>query len=103
MNTMLSNWWIFFGALAFVLVIVNIVRTMIGKSKNWEVLMFLSLSGGALALVAEYQMISRWALAGDWSAIQDVAPFMGSALLWLALFGILLNAVLLYMNVKKKG
>lgn len=103
MNTMLSNWWIFFGALAFVLVIVNIVRTMIGKSKNWEVLMFLSLSGGVFTLVAEYQMISRWALESDWSAIEDVAPFMGGALLWLALFGILLNAVLLYMNVKKKG
>jgi hypothetical protein len=40
-------------------------------------------------------------LASDWSAIEDVAPFMGGALLWLALFGILLNAVLLYMNVKK--
>ena len=101
MNTMLSNWWIFFGALAFVLVIVNIVRTMIGKSKNWEVLMFLSLSGGVFTLVAEYQMISRWALAGDWSAIQDVAPSMGGILLWLALFGIVLNAVVLYLNVKK--
>ena len=96
-------YWMLLGALAFILAIVNIVRCWIGKAKGWEVLMFLSLSGGALALVAEYQMISRWALAGDWSAIQDVAPFMGSALLWLALFGILLNAVLLYMNVKKKG
>ena len=95
--------WMLLGGLAFLFAIINLVRAILGKTHGWEVLMFLSLSGGALALVAEYQMISRWALAGDWSVIQDVAPFMGSALLWLALFGILLNAVLLYMNVKKKG
>ena len=94
-------YWMLLGALAFILVIVNIVRCWIGKAKGWEVLMFLSLSSGALALVAEYQMISRWALASDWSAIQDVAPSMGGILLWLALFGIVLNAVVLYLNVKK--
>jgi len=101
MNTILSNWWVFFGALAFVLAIVNIARSLMGKTKGWETLMLLSLSGGILTIIAEYQMISRWALAGDWSAIQDVAPSMGGMLLWLALFGIVLNAVVLYLNVKK--
>ena len=96
-------YWMLLGALAFILVIVNIVRCWIGKSKGWEVLMFLSLSGGAFALVAEYQMISRWALAGDWSAIQDVAPFMGSALLWLTVAGIILNMVTVLWNLQKKG
>ena len=101
MNTILSNWWVFFGALAFVLAIVNIARSLMGKTKGWETLMLLSLSGGILTIIAEYQMISRWALASDWSAIQDVAPSMGGMLLWLALFGIVLNAVVLYLNVKK--
>ena len=95
--------WMLLGGLAFLFAIINLVRALLGKTHGWAVLMFLSLSSGALALVAEYQMISRWALAGDWSAIQDVTPFMGSALLWLTVAGIILNMVTVLWNLQKKG
>lgn len=39
--------WLFFGAAAFVLVIVNLIRVCAGKAKGWQVLLLASLSCGA--------------------------------------------------------
>ncbi len=99
--TFLSTGWVFFGALAFFTGIANLVRNIKGNHNGWEVLLFVSLSSGILALLAQYHMIGKWALAGDWSAIQDVAPHMGSMLTWIVIIGIFLNSVVVYLNRKE--
>lgn len=99
--TFLSGWWVFFGALAFFTGAANLVRNIRGNHNGWEFLMFVSLSSGLLALLSQYHMIGKWALAGDWSAIQDVAPHMGSMLTWIVIAGILLNSVVVYLNRKE--
>lgn len=97
----LSAWWVFFGALAFFTVIANFVRNIKGNHNGWEFLMFISLSSGLLAMLSQYHMIGKWVSAGDWSAIVDVAPHMGSMLTWIVIAGIFLNSVVVYLNWKE--
>ena len=96
-----SGMWVFFGALAFFTAIGNLVGNINGNHNGGEFLMFVSLSSGLLALLAQYHMIGDWALAGDWSAIQDVAPHIGSILSWAVIAEILLNSVVVYLNRKE--
>lgn len=96
--TFLSAWWVFFCALAFFTAIANLVRNIKGNHNGWEFLMFVSLSSGLLAMLSQYHMTGKWALAGDWSAIQDVVPSMGSMLTWIVIAGIFLNSVVIYLN-----
>ena len=96
--TFLSAWWVFFGALAFFTVIANLVRNIKGNHNGWEFLMFVSLSSGLLAMLSQYHMTGKWASAGDWSAIQDVVPSMGSMVTWIVIAGIFLNSVVVYLN-----
>ena len=56
---------------------------------------------GLLAMLSQYHMTGKWALAGDWSAIQDVVPSMGSMLTWIVIAGIFLNSVVVYLNWKE--
>ena len=99
--TFLSAWWVFFGALAFFTAIANLVRNIKGNHNGWEFLMFVSLSSGLLAMLSQYHMTGKWASAGDWSAIQDVVPSMGSMLTWIVIAGIFLNSVVVYLNRKE--
>ena len=96
--TFLSAWWVIFGALAFFTAIANLVRNIKGNHNGWEFLMFVSLSSGLLAMLSQYHMIGKWASAGDWSAIGDVAPHMGSMLTWIVIIGIFLNSLVVYLN-----
>lgn len=45
--------WLFFGAAAFILVIVNLTRVCTGKTKGWQGLLFASLSCGAASILSE--------------------------------------------------
>jgi hypothetical protein len=49
-------------------------------------------------MLSQYHMTGKWASAGDWSAIQDVVPSMGSMLTWIVIAGIFLNSVVIYLN-----
>ena len=68
----------------------------------WELFSFLSLSSGMFGLLGQYQMIVKWANAGDWSAIEDVAPSMGSFLLGAVVVIVLLNTIVWLLNTKRK-
>ena len=54
-----------------------------------------------LTLCAQYQMIASWSLAGDWSAIADVAPTL-SMMLWIFVIGsFVVNVIPLLLSYRK--
>ena len=63
--------WIIFGILTLIMTLLNLY--MYNAGKNYHIFMVLSLFLMALTLCDQYQMIASWSLAGDWSAIADVA------------------------------
>lgn len=98
----LANWWHVFGIFSYLMALAAILNTL-AKKPHWELYMFFSLSSGVFTMIAEYQLVARWVQEKDWSALEDVVPFMSDALLWLVLFGVLLNAVALVINLKRKS
>lgn len=92
--------WLLSGAAAFVLVIVNLVRTARGKRKGWQALLFASLACGVLTMLCEYQMANLWVQNGDFSALEDAVPTMASLTSFAACLGIALNLLALWLNVK---
>ena len=69
--------------------------------KNYHVFMALSLFLMALTLCAQYQMIASWSLAGDWSAIADVAPTLSMSL-WVFVIGsFVVNVIPLLLSYRK--
>lgn len=87
--------WLHFGAAAFVLVIINLIRVCTGKTKGWQALLLASLSCGAAAILSGYRMVGNWALHGDMAAIQDVIPTMTKIYTIALLIGIVLNLLVL--------
>lgn len=95
--------WLFFGAAAFVLVIVNLIRVCTGKTKGWAGLLLASLSCGAASILSAYRMVGRWALHGDMAAIQDVVPTMAGIYTAALLIGIVLNLLVLVAARRRKA
>lgn len=93
-----AYYWIPLGFLAFGFVIINIIRTFLGKRKGWQVLMFLSLSCGLLEVLAQYQMIHKWVNMEDWAALLDVVPSMSNVLMIASILGIALNGMVFVLN-----
>ena len=98
----LANWWHVFGIFSYLMAMAAILNTL-GKKPYWELYMFLSLTSGLFTMVAQYQLVSRWVESEDWSALEDVVPFMSDALMWLVLFGVFLNAIALVINLRRKS
>lgn len=94
--------WIFWGAAAFLLGIINLIRTFLGKSRGWQVLMFASLSCGVITVLKEYQMVAQWLRWGDSSAVQDVVPTLANTLQTAVWVGLLLNLSVLILNLRKE-
>lgn len=100
----LMDWnmsWLFTGLLAYVFVLVNLSRTARGKQNGWQVLLFASLSCGALTMLCEYQMVNIWVQHGDIAALCDVVPSMVPLLTGALLVGLLLNLLVLLANLPK--
>ena len=95
--------WLFFGAAAFVLVIVNLIRVCTGKTKGWPVLLLASMSCGAGAILSAYHQVANWALHGDLAAIQDVVPTMASRYTIALVIGIVLNLLVLAALRRRKA
>lgn len=92
--------WLFTGAAAFVLVLVNLCRCARGKTRGRETLLFASLACGALTLLNEYRMAATWIAHGDLAAVEDVVPSMADALTLALLLGLALNALVLLAGAK---
>ena len=95
--------WLFFGAAAFVLVIVNLIRVCAGKTKGWAALLLASMSCGAGAILSAYHQVANWALHGDLAAIQDVVPTMAGIYTAALLIGIVLNLLVLTALRRRKA
>ena len=95
--------WLFFGAAAFVLVIVNLIRVCAGKTKGWAALLLASMSCGAGAILSAYHQVANWALHGDLAAIQDVVPTMAGIYTAALLIGIVLNLLVLAALRRRKA
>ena len=95
--------WLFFGAAAFVFVIINLIRVCAGKTKGWPVLLLASMSCGAASILSAYRMVGRWALHGDMAAIQDVVPTMAGIYTAALLIGIVLNLLVLVAARRRKA
>jgi amino acid permease len=102
MRMELSNWWIAFGVMAYSFGFANLLKALTRKTEFWELYMFISLTGGLMAMLSQYQLVSRWVKTGDWTAIEDVMPFMSDTLIWLVLFGVLLNVIALIINLSRQ-
>lgn len=87
--------WLFFGAAAFVLVLVNLTRVCTGKTKGWQGLLCANLSCGAASILSSYHQVADWALCGDMAAIQDVVPTMARVYTVALLIGAVLNLLVL--------
>ena len=98
----LANWWHVFGIFSYLMALAAILNTL-AKKPYWELYMFLSLSSGVFTMTAQYQLVGQWVQARDWYALEDVVPFMSDALLWLVLLGVLLNAIALVINLRRKS
>ena len=95
--------WLFFGAAAFVFVIINLIRVCAGKTKGWPVLLLASMSCGAASILLAYRMVGRWAVHGDMAAIQDVVPTMAGIYTAALLIGIVLNLLVLVAARRRKA
>ena len=95
--------WFFFGGAAYFFVIINIIRTFIGKSKGWEILSFCSISFGLLTVLQEYRMVNHWLAWGEMNSVLTVVPSVTNTLTVAVWVGILLNLVVLIVNLKKKN
>ena len=94
--------WFILGGVAYLLVIINLIRTFVGKSKGWEALSFFSLSFGSLTVLEEYRMVNQWLSWGEFHFISNSVPSVTNTLTIAVVIGILLNLVVLAINLKKK-
>lgn len=99
------NWsisWIFWGCLAYLFAIINLVRTATERTKGWQICMFCSLSFGVLALLEEYRIIDRWLSSGEVNAVTNSVTSLTDTLSVLTYIGILANLVVLIINLNNK-
>lgn len=90
--------WITTGCLAFIMVLINLIRSFQKKEKGWQTLMFASLSAGCIAVLAWFQIVDGWVQAEDVSAIYDVVPTLAKMLSIAVGTGIVLNLLVLLRN-----
>lgn len=98
----LANWWLAFGIMAHSIAFLNLLKALTKRIEMWELYMFISLTAGLMAMLSQYRLVAQWVKIGDWSALDDVVPFMDDKLMWLVLFGVLLNAIVLVINLRRK-
>ena len=95
--------WIFFGAAAFMLVIINIARGCAGKTRGWQALMLASMSCALFAVIAELRMAASWASHGDIPALTDSLPGMCRIMTIAAVIGIILNILAMLINISAEA
>lgn len=93
--------WLFAGAIAFIVAIINLILVFIGKHKYCGILVFISLSSGLLAMLSQYGLIKEWVQSSDMSALMDVVPTMNNVLIVAVCIVILFNAISVFVNYKK--
>ncbi|ANU27039.1 hypothetical protein [Planococcus versutus] len=93
--------WFLLGVIAIIATCVNLVLYATGK--DYKLAMAMGLSFTALTVVADYNMVSSWVKAKDWSALLDVVPIMADALWVLTILSIGLNITPILLELKNKN
>ena len=86
--------WLFLGVAAIITAGLNLIWTLRDQDARW--FRFISLSLTALTLCAEYNLVEKWVLKEDWSALMDVVPGMSKTLWFLTIASILINSISLF-------
>ncbi|MGR3764075.1 hypothetical protein [Rossellomorea sp. NS-SX7] len=92
--------WIILGVIAIVATFINIYMYKAGK--DYKLAMAMGLSFTAIALCAEYSLVSVWVEVEDWAALMDVVPGMERVLWFLTIVSILLNIAPILLERKGK-
>lgn len=95
--------WIFTGCVAFLLVIMNLIRAATGKNAGWRMFLFASLFCGVLAVLCSFQMICGWARAEAIDSLLDVVPTLAAASSGALCLGCVLNLLAIWMNLRIEG
>ncbi len=91
--------WIVLSALAFALVVINIMLITKNDYKFSATLVFLSLSCGIATVLWEYNYVSELVLNGKLDKLNSIVNLNG-ILMGLSLALIILNGVVLFLNVR---
>lgn len=83
--------WLFFGSLAIIFAILNIL--WISKGKDSKLFMFISLSFTALTLCALLQQDGVWVAHEDWGALMDTTPIMTKIYWIFTVSSIIINSI----------
>lgn len=96
--------WMGLGAASFILVLINLIRGAIGERRGWPVLLFASLSCGALAMLCALLEINGYVQEWLVDSLLDVEPTMVKLSAWAVFLGIALNliALCLHLRTEKK-
>jgi len=93
--------WILTGSIAFLLATINLIRSIIVKPKGSQMLMFGSLSCGAITVLEEYRMINTWIKHGEMITLNSTVPTLTSILTWAIVVLIIINLISLVSVFKK--
>ena len=92
--------WLITGGAAFLLVVVNLIRSLLSKKEGWQIMMFASLSCGAVTVLEEYRMVNIWLQHGEMAVLEDAVPALTQTLTAALYIGIALNLIVLLMNTR---
>ena len=86
--------WLFFGIMAIVTAILNVIWTLRHRKAN--LFRFCSLSFTAFALCSFYAQAAHWVLAEDWGALTDVLPTTSGVLWFFTVASVAVNSISLF-------
>lgn len=86
--------WLFFGLIAVVTAMLNVIWTLRRREAKW--FRFSSLAFTVFTLCAFYAQAAHWVSVKDWSALQDVLPITSKALWFLTMASVVINSISLF-------
>ena len=86
--------WLFFGVIAMVTAMLNVIWTLRRREAKW--FRFSSLVFTVFTLCAFYAQAAHWVSVKDWSALQDVLPITSKALWFLTMASVVINSISLF-------
>jgi len=94
--------WIIAGGVAVGLLLLNIIRTALGKPRGWQLLMFGSMAFGLLTLLLEYGMVLQWLRWGEMALLENTVPAVYPVLSIGTAVGIAANFILLIFHLRRE-
>ncbi|MDE6932172.1 MAG: hypothetical protein K2P37_05735 [Oscillospiraceae bacterium] len=94
--------WMLLGFAAFALVTANLLRAALGKRRGWQLLLFASLTCGALALLCALLEVDAYVREWLPSSLLDVVPALVKLSVWAACLGLVLNLLALYLHLRSE-